>query len=49
VLNPVKFQFAEKTIYFAGFRISDSTIEPLPKYLDAIRDFPRLSIAHLHD
>jgi len=40
VLNPAKFQFAEKTIDFAGFRISDSTIEPLPKYLDAIRDFP---------
>jgi hypothetical protein len=25
---------------FAGFRISELTIEPLPKYLDAIRDFP---------
>jgi hypothetical protein len=40
VLNPDKFQFAEKTVDFAGFRVSDSTIEPLPKYLDAIRDFP---------
>ncbi|XP_048589654.1 uncharacterized protein LOC125573262 [Nematostella vectensis] len=40
VLNPDKFQFAEKCVDFAGFRVSDSTIEPLPKYLDAIRDFP---------
>ena len=40
VLNPNKFQFAEKCVNFAGFRISESTIEPLPKYLDAIRDFP---------
>ena len=39
VLNPDKFQFCEKTVDFAGFRVSDSTIEPLPKYLDAIRDF----------
>ena len=40
VLNPSKFQFAQKAIEFAGFRISDECIEPLPKYLDAIRDFP---------
>ena len=40
VLNPDKFQFAEKSANFAGFRVSDNTIEPLPKYLGAIRDFP---------
>lgn len=40
VLNPDKFQFAARTVDFAGFRVSDSSIEPLPKYLDAIRDFP---------
>ena len=40
VLNPDKFQFAERSVDFAGFRVSDCTIEPLPKYLDAIRDFP---------
>ena len=40
IINPTKFQFCEKTIDFAGFRISDSEIEPLPKYLDAIRHFP---------
>jgi len=40
VLNPDKFQFARHTVDFAGFRISKSTIEPLPKYTDAIRNFP---------
>ena len=40
VLNPDKFQFAERCVDFAGFRVSEATIEPLPKYLDAIRDFP---------
>ena len=40
ILNPDKFQFAQKEVDFAGFRISSNKIEPLPKYLDAIRDFP---------
>ena len=40
MLNPDKFQFAERNVDFAGLRISDFSIEPLPKYLDAIRDFP---------
>ena len=40
VLNPEKFQFAEKEVEFAGFRISKDDIEPLPRYLDAIRLFP---------
>ena len=40
VLNPDKFQFAEKTVNFAGFRMSETTIEPLPKYIDTIKDFP---------
>ena len=40
MLNPAKFQFAERSVDFAGFRVSDSTKEPLPKYLDAIKDFP---------
>lgn len=38
VLNPDKF--TERTLDFAGFRITESTIEPLAKYLDAIREFP---------
>ena len=40
MLNPEKFQFAEKAIGFSGFHVSESSIEPLPKYLDAIQDFP---------
>lgn len=40
ILNPDKLQFAQKSVDFAGFRVSESSIEPLPKYIDAIRDFP---------
>jgi len=40
VLNPQKLQFCQKSVEFAGFRVGESAIEPLPKYLDAIRDFP---------
>ena len=40
IVNPNKFQFAERSVEFAGFRISEAAIEPLPKYLDAIRSFP---------
>ena len=40
ILNPEKFQFARLTVDFAGFRITESFIELLPKYLDSIRDFP---------
>ena len=40
ILNPKKFQFCQKSVDFAGFRISDERIEPLPKYLDAICNFP---------
>ena len=40
VLNPDKFQFAQSTVDFAGFRISQSLVEPLPKYLYAIEGFP---------
>lgn len=40
VLNPDKFQFAKRSVDFSGFRVFDSTIEPLLKYLDAIKDFP---------
>ena len=40
VLNPAKFRFAQRSVEFAGFRLSESSIEPLPKYLDAIRHLP---------
>ena len=41
ILSPNKFQFSSHEIDFAGFRVTDSEVKPLPKYLDAIRDFPR--------
>ena len=41
VLNPEKFQFCQREVNFAGFRISSGSVSPLPKYLDAIKDFPR--------
>ena len=41
VLNPDKFQFASKTVDFAGFRILNDMVEPLPQYLKAIQHFPR--------
>ena len=40
VLNASKFQFCQSSVDFAGFRVGTSSIEPLPKYLDTIRDFP---------
>ena len=39
-INPDKFHFAHRTVDFAGFCISESVVEPLPKYLRAIREFP---------
>ena len=40
VLNPDKFQFCRKEVDFAGFKISNNKVEPLPKYINAIRMFP---------
>ena len=40
VLNPEKLQFAQREIDFAGFRISEKKIQPAPKFLNSIRDFP---------
>ena len=40
VINPDKLQFAKRQVDFAGFRISDNKIDPLPRYLSAIQDFP---------
>ena len=40
VLNENKFQFAQKDVEFAGFHITEKGIQPLDKFLKAIRDFP---------
>ena len=40
ILNKNKLQFCQQTVDFAGFRITPTTVEPLPKYLNAIKSFP---------
>ena len=40
VLNPEKFQFSQTKVNFAGFHLTKNSVEPLPKYLNAIRNFP---------
>ena len=47
VLNSNKFQFAQETVDFAGFRIAEDVAEPLPKYLNAIREYP--TPTNIHD
>ena len=42
-LNPKKFQFCQRDVEFAGFLITQDDVKPIPKYLDAIRNFPRPS------
>ena len=36
ILSPGKFQFSSHEIDFAGFRVTDNEVKPLPKYLDAM-------------
>jgi len=40
ILNQKKFQFCQKTVDFAGFRITASEINPLEKFIRAIKEFP---------
>ena len=40
VLNPDKFQFAQREVDFAGCRITEDRVDPLPKLFSAIQDFP---------
>ena len=39
-MNPDKLQFCQRQADFAGFRLGENNIEPLPKYIEAIRSFP---------
>ena len=39
--EPEKFQFSTMSVNFTGFHLSESAVQPLPKYLDAIATFPR--------
>jgi hypothetical protein len=40
ILNFPKFQFAQGEITFAVFRVTDTEVKPLDKYLRAILEFP---------
>ena len=40
VLNVKKFQFAQREVDFAGFKVTENEIQPLDKFIAAIRDFP---------
>ncbi len=40
VLNYEKFQFCQKEIDFAGFKITETEVKPLDKYLKAIIEYP---------
>ncbi|CAG2189575.1 unnamed protein product [Mytilus edulis] len=39
-LNPEKFHFAQDTVEFAGFEITNDSVRPCKRYLQAILDFP---------
>ena len=49
VLNPQKFQFCKRIVDFAGFRLSETSVEPLPKYLEAIKNFPTPKLLQTFD
>ena len=40
IFNPAKFVFAEETVDFAGFTVTDDSIRPTLKMTKAIEDFP---------
>ena len=40
ILNRGKFQFCQREIDFAGFRVTETDVKPLDKYLKAIAEFP---------
>ena len=40
ILNFEKFQFSQREIDFAGFRVTETEVKPLDKYLRAISEFP---------
>ena len=40
IITPKKLQFCQK-IEFAGFVIGETTVKPLTKYLEAIKNFQR--------
>ena len=43
ILNPAKFQYAQKELDFVGFTIYETKIRPTQMFLDSILMFPYLS------
>ena len=41
IINPEKLQFCQEEVNFAGFKISSHRVEPLPKFIAAIQNFPK--------
>ena len=39
VINESNFQFAQKAVDFAGFRVTEEAIQPAEKFLNAIQNF----------
>ena len=35
IASPKKFQFSKRVVDFAGFVVGETTVQPLPKYIDA--------------
>ena len=40
-INQSKFEFCEDEMHLAGFLVTNTSVKPLPKYLDAKATFPR--------
>ena len=40
ILNKDKFQFAKQTVDFAGFQISEHSVKPAQRFVDAVLQFP---------
>ena len=40
IFNPKKFQFAEDTVKFVGFKVTDTGIQPTDEFVDNIMSFP---------
>ena len=41
ILNPKRFHFSQQTVEFEGFIVIQTDVKPLPKYIDAKRNFSR--------
>ena len=49
VFSASKFVFGAKEVEYAGFLVGDDTIQPTPKYLQSILNFPTPKILAMSD